>query len=141
MVPITEYLNMICHNITLTLGNILICTFPCIKGETKAKRERLSCSRLLRKFAVEGGPEHGLSGSSANTPPPSGLLFLCKSAFVRFSLTMMSSELCKVRGGVTSDGQIVGRSLEEALILPYTPLHALYRTCADSMPRWTNHGF
>lgn len=38
MVPITEHLNMICHNFTLTLGNILICAFPCIKGETESKR-------------------------------------------------------------------------------------------------------
>lgn len=110
MVPITEYLNMICHNITLTLGNILICAFPYIKGETEAKREQLSCLRLPRKFAVEGGPEHGLSGSSANTLT-SAQLFLSKLVFVRFSLLVVSSELCKLHGDVISDGQIVARSL------------------------------
>lgn len=38
MVPIREYLNMICHNSSLTLGNIEICTFSCTEGETEAKR-------------------------------------------------------------------------------------------------------
>lgn len=110
MVPVTEYLNMICHNIALTLGNILICAFPCIKGETETKREQTSCSRLPRMFAVEGGPEHGLSGSSADTLP-SAQLFVSKLVFVSFSLTMVSGELCKLHEDVIPDGQIVVRSL------------------------------
>lgn len=110
MVPITEYLNMICHNIMLTLGNILICAFRSIKAETESKREQLSCSRLPKKFPVEEGPEHGLSGSSANMLP-SAQFFLSKLIFLRFSLTMVTSELCKLHGDVISDGQIVVRSL------------------------------
>lgn len=99
---------MICHNITLTLGNILICAFPCIKGETEAEGARLSCSRLPRKFAVEGGPEHGLSGSAASSLPSAQLLL---SELVRFSLTMVSNELCKLRGDVIADGRRAVRSL------------------------------
>lgn len=108
MVPITKYPNMICHNITLTLGNILICTFPCIKGETDARKS--SCIAQGCSGSLQSREDLNM-GCRVLSNAPSVQVYLPKSVFVRFSLTMVSNEVCKLHGNVISGVQISGRSL------------------------------
>lgn len=100
---------MICHNITLTLGNILICTFPCIKGETEASESSRLAQGCPGSLQSRGGPEHWVL--SQHPPAP---LCLPTSVLVGFSLAAVSSEPCKLHRNVISGVPSAGRSLRDA---------------------------